>query len=86
MIVGLSTPTTLHLGPRVTRSPTAYTPEGLTRRRSVQSTTTTGYARWETGASRLNWDENSQSRPNPKYALTVARIFDPLHGEWWVSW
>jgi len=67
-------------------SPTAYTPEGQTRRRSVQSTTTTGYARWETGASRLNWDENSQSRPNPKYALTVARIFDPLHGEWWVSW
>jgi proline iminopeptidase len=27
---------------------------------------------WETGASRLNRDENSQSRPNPKYALTVA--------------
>jgi proline iminopeptidase len=29
---------------------------------------------WETNASRLNRDENSQSRPNPKYALTVARI------------
>src|SRR3954447_9529321 len=29
---------------------------------------------WETNVSRLNRDENSQSRPNPKYALTVARI------------
>jgi proline iminopeptidase len=29
---------------------------------------------WETSVSRLNRDENSQSRPNPKYALTVARI------------
>ena len=29
---------------------------------------------WETSASRLNRDENSQSRPNPNYALTVARI------------
>jgi hypothetical protein len=29
---------------------------------------------WETSASRLNRDENSQSRPNPKYVLTVARI------------
>jgi proline iminopeptidase len=29
---------------------------------------------WENSASRLHRDENSQSRPNPKYALTVARI------------
>jgi proline iminopeptidase len=29
---------------------------------------------WETSASRLNRDEKSQSRPNPRYALTVARI------------
>lgn len=29
---------------------------------------------WETSASRLNRDENSQNRPNAKYALTVARI------------
>jgi proline iminopeptidase len=29
---------------------------------------------WESSASRLNRDENSQSRPNPKYALTAARL------------
>jgi len=29
---------------------------------------------WESSTSRLNRDESSQSRPNPKYALTVARI------------
>jgi hypothetical protein len=29
---------------------------------------------WESSASRLNRDENSQSQPNHKYALTAARI------------
>jgi proline iminopeptidase len=29
---------------------------------------------WETTTSRLNRDENSQSQPNQKYALTAARI------------
>ena len=29
---------------------------------------------WESSTSRLNRDENSQSQPNHKYALTAARI------------
>jgi proline iminopeptidase len=29
---------------------------------------------WESSTSRLNHDENSQSQPNQKYALTAARI------------
>ena len=29
---------------------------------------------WESSISRLNRDENSQSQPNQKYALTVGRI------------